>query len=192
MTIEQTITSPLNSCPTFGRSVIEAGQTLHLLVANPDRPDTWWAWNPTSCTLELVTPPEELMSEGSDPNVLLQAVVASHRDVQERLQTAERQLNQLQNTIGQIRDYAVERHEGGDICLQGLREFLEHFGLDTYPTQIEVDISVHGTATINASNVESALNRIRFLIDGFEFSGDEPDDAVEFYLGSVDVEPRES
>ena len=96
-----------------------------------------------------------------------------------------------QKAIAQIREYAIERHQAGDICLSRLQALLEAFGLDNYPAQVEVNITVHGTVSINASDVESALNRIRFLVDGIEFSGDEEDEDVEFSLGSVEVEPRE-
>jgi len=184
-----------NSTPTmplFGRTVIEAGQTVHLLEENPERPGTWWAWNPTSSRVELVTPPEVLdATETLNPAELTRSLVKAFTSLQERLEASEGLSSSCQKTIAQIREYAIERHQAGDICLQGLRDFLEHFGLDNYPAQVEVNVTVHGTASINASDVESALNRIRFLVDGIEFSGDEEDEDVEFSLGSVEVEPRE-
>jgi hypothetical protein len=47
-------------------------------------------------------------------------------------QQQERQTAEFHDVLSRIRDYAIERHEEGGICLEGLNEFLRAFGLPEY------------------------------------------------------------
>lgn len=191
MLLTDEISEQITYTPAFGQSVVEAGQTVHLLAENSDRPGTWWAWNPTG-TIDLVTPTEDSRgSEAVDPASLALQIVRGFQGLQERLERWDRINATTATRMTDIRDYAVAAHERGDICLQGLRDFLEAFDLDPYPGTIEVSIAMYGSATINAADVDTAISRVRYLLDGFAHSGESSDDDFTIELGSIEVDERD-
>lgn len=171
--------------PMFGMSVIEHDQRLILLAENPDRPSTWHAMNTATAGVELCTPsaaPRGLQTvDGSEVGRSLFSALAS---LQQRLAASE----VLTTQLAQIRDYAVAAHERGDICLQGLQEFLEHFDLQPYPHTIEVQVSMYGTASINAADLDTAIRRVRYVLDGFAHSGASDSDDFTIELGSIEID----
>jgi hypothetical protein len=57
-----------------------------------------------------------------------------------------------------IRDYAIERHEAGDICRNGLDRFLEEFDFAPYHNRIRVDYTLKGSYVVDSSSDEDVAD----------------------------------
>ncbi|MCX4856633.1 hypothetical protein [Streptomyces canus] len=55
-----------------------------------------------------------------------------------------------------IRQYAVDRHEEGDICREGLDDFLANFGLASYVTRVRVEYTITGSYEVDPSSEAAA------------------------------------
>ena len=55
-----------------------------------------------------------------------------------------------------IRTYAIERHEDGDICRDGLNRFLLHFDLAPYRTRVQVSYTITGSYEVEDSSETEA------------------------------------
>jgi hypothetical protein len=172
----------------FGQRVIQGDRTLVLLVEDPANPASWHALDTQSGAIEAITPPASLYAvDRVEPTDLALQVVEVLKSASRRSETAENLVSSCQTRLQEIRDYAIERHEVGDICASGLREFLEHFGMEPFTRTFEFTVSLHGSVSINADNVDAAASRLRYLIDGVAYSGDTSEDDVNFTLGSIEV-----
>ena len=59
-----------------------------------------------------------------------------------------------------IRDYAIERHEAGDICRPGLDRFLDEFDFEPYHNRIRVEYTLKGSYVVDNSNDEDVSDDV--------------------------------
>lgn len=62
-------------------------------------------------------------------------------------ETEQRQVHIEQ--LAAIRQYAIARHEGGEICRSGLENFLATFDMEPYVTRVRVGYTISGTYLVN-------------------------------------------
>ncbi|MFI5882063.1 hypothetical protein [Streptomyces sp. NPDC051554] len=55
-----------------------------------------------------------------------------------------------------IRQYAIDRHEDGDICREGLDDFLAKFSLAAYETRVRVAYTITGSYEVHPSSEDAA------------------------------------
>jgi hypothetical protein len=55
-----------------------------------------------------------------------------------------------------IRQYAVDRHEDGSICREGLDDFLSNFGFPPYETRVRVEYTITGSYEVNPGSEAAA------------------------------------
>jgi hypothetical protein len=55
-----------------------------------------------------------------------------------------------------IRQYAVDRHEDGDICREGLDGFLAAFGFQPYETRVRVEYTITGSYEVDPGSEAAA------------------------------------
>ncbi|RPF40760.1 hypothetical protein EDD96_4537 [Streptomyces sp. Ag109_G2-6] len=56
-----------------------------------------------------------------------------------------------------IRDYAIEAHENGSICRDGLDSFLSAFEFEPYMTTVKVTYTISGSYEVENSSEEAAI-----------------------------------
>ena len=64
---------------------------------------------------------------------------------------------------------------------------LRHFDLDPYQPRYQVPVTVSATVHITADDADAAQRRVRYLIDGLSYSGDNDEDEVEVTLDDTQV-----
>ncbi|WP_369186536.1 hypothetical protein [Streptomyces sp. R08] len=71
-----------------------------------------------------------------------------------------------------IRQYAVDRHEDGDICRDGLDDFLAKFSLAPYETRVRVEYTITGSYEVDpgseAAAEEDALKYLQPDLSGLD------------------------
>lgn len=192
MTNDIDITEFDTDTPCRGRTfTYSSGQGIVLMPASDD--DRWVILNPGTHTVETIRLAHVAwsLSIATDEEILtglVDACQTTFRRAMEGRTEAER----LNATIGEIREYAIDKHRDGHFCRDGLNEALEHFGLDRYDPRYTATITVTATAEINADSAGDALSRLRHLVDGIAYSGDEYTDDLEIsttdiHVGEIDA-----
>ncbi|GAB7183041.1 hypothetical protein ATKI12_2872 [Kitasatospora sp. Ki12] len=59
-------------------------------------------------------------------------------------------------TLADIRQYAIARHEDGSICREGLDRFLEEFEFEPYVTRVRVDYTISGSYEVEGHDATFA------------------------------------
>ncbi|MEU6351056.1 hypothetical protein ABZ896_17235 [Streptomyces sp. NPDC047072] len=82
-----------------------------------------------------------------------------------------------------IRQYAIERHQNGDICSDGLDAFLEEFGMKPYVERVRVRYTITGSYEVAPGDEDAVRNDAEQYL-GPNLSGlDDVDDySVDFTL----------
>lgn len=87
-----------------------------------------------------------------------------------------------------VRQYAVDRHEDGDICREGLDDFLANFGLASYETRIRVEYTITGSYEVDpgseAAAEEDALKYLQPNLSGLD---DVDDDTSTYEVSGIQV-----
>ncbi|NEA65326.1 hypothetical protein [Streptomyces sp. SID12488] len=87
-----------------------------------------------------------------------------------------------------IRQYAVDRHEEGEICRGGLEDFLISFGFVPYESRVRVEYTITGSYEVNPGNEaaaeEDALKYLRPDLSGLD---DVDDDTSTYEVSGVQV-----
>lgn len=75
--------------------------------------------------------------------------VATHRAATDRIRGLYEEIDEGRRfhdrRLAEIRAYAIARHRDGDICREGLNEFLTHFDLDPYRPRHVVRFTISGS-----------------------------------------------
>lgn len=58
--------------------------------------------------------------------------------------------------LAEIRAYAIRRHQDGDICRDGLNEFLTEFDLDKYQPRVRIRYTISGSYEVDGSDPDTA------------------------------------
>jgi len=74
-------------------------------------------------------------------------------------ETEQRQLH-IEQLIA-IRQYAITRHEVGDICQSGLNAFLETFGMEPYVPRLRVNYTISGSYEVQQRSADFAESDAR-------------------------------
>jgi hypothetical protein len=123
---------------------------------------------PASIPAEPVTDPDR------EAAVLRKAVASLNELRQQAVQAAWTQRNHQLSLLDDIRSYAIEAHEAGDICQDGLNEFLRTFDLpEYYPQRVRVAYTLGGTFTVAATSEARALT---YLANALRPSFEQVDD----------------
>lgn len=62
------------------------------------------------------------------------------------------------DVLADIREYAISRHELGDICRGGLNEFLRHFDLTQYEPRLQVNYTITGSYAVDNTDSDAATH----------------------------------
>ena len=192
MTIDTSLTEIDTDMPCRGRTFTYfSGQGIVLMPACDD--DMWVILNPGTHTVETIRLGHVAWSLriATDEEILtglVNACQTTFRRAMEGRAEAER----LDATICEIREYAIDKHRDGHFCRDGLNEALEHFGLDRYDPRYTATIALTATAEINADTPDDARSRLRHLIDGVAYSGDEHTDDLDITIDELEISEIES
>ena len=192
MTIDTSLTDIDTDTPCRGRTfTYSSGQGIVLMPATDD--DRWLILNPGTHTVETIRLGHVAWSSSIATHEeiltgLVNACQTTFRQAMEGQTEAER----LDATIGEIREYAIDKHRDGHFCRDGLNEALEHFGLERYEPRYTATITLTATAEINADTPDDARSRLRHLIDGVAYSGDEHSDDLDITMDDIDISEIES
>ncbi|BAJ30991.1 hypothetical protein KSE_52150 [Kitasatospora setae KM-6054] len=85
-----------------------------------------------------------------------------------------------------IREYAIERHEAGDICREGLNNFLEHFDFDPYVTRVKVKFTMTGSFVVDSDSAGATEDDVNDYLKPDLSSVDNVDDQTVDYEVTVD------
>jgi hypothetical protein len=178
-----TTVQPIYTC---GDRITREGRTYLLLAVNQE--GGWWALNVTENTFESIIPAtEDLSGERLDHTTVVSEVVHGINALQVRCLNAERASSSSTRLVERIREYAIERQANGEICRSGLDEFLEHFDLEPVEDSYGFDIVVFARASITAESQDSAVSRLRYLIDGVAYSAQEDNDQLSITMQGIDI-----
>lgn len=175
------------NAPAQGRKFrYSSGRGIALMPAEVD--GTWCILNPDTHSvetvrLERVDWQDELVGGEEILRALVMACQATFARAMQDRGDAER----LDATIDEIREYAIDKHREGHFCRAGLNEALEHFGLERYEPRYTAVVTVNATAEINADSLEEAGRRIRHLVDGLAYSGENYNDALDITIDEISV-----
>jgi hypothetical protein len=61
-----------------------------------------------------------------------------------------------EQVLTDIRAYAVDKHQNGDICRSGLNDFLEHFGLAVFEPRVRVCFTISGSYDVEGDDADAA------------------------------------
>ncbi|MEV0534728.1 hypothetical protein [Kitasatospora sp. NPDC050463] len=93
-----------------------------------------------------------------------------------------------QGQLGAIRQYAVNRHEDGDICREGLEDFLAAFDFEPYITRVRVDYTISGSYEVEGHDAafveEDAQGYVQPNLSSLD---DVVDESSTFEVTCVDV-----
>ncbi len=113
----------------FGKKV-QINNTEYYLIINKDS-DSWMAFNTATQDVEQITLSEATQCSRSDE---LPTLVGMLSDALLKLQGQRNDLSHFiertSNKLTEIRQYDIDRHQQGEICRDGLDQFLEHFGME--------------------------------------------------------------
>lgn len=178
---------------TLNEALTDIGVTIRydgrdLLVIGHDGPD-YLALDPGQLRIRTVDPHNASSTISKvEMTEVVRTLTTALTAAQGGLQDAERALSAQQQLVRDIREYAIERHRAGDICREGLDQAFVHFELHPYMPRHSIAVTIVANIGINATSEEEALDRVRFLIDGIAYSGDNHDDDIEVALDSVQTQ----
>lgn len=184
MTLDSTLDSA--TTPTRGRAfTYSSGRGIVLM---PYGDETWAILNPASQTVDTIRLDHVTWdtTTASDEEILVGLVDACQATFRRAMQHRS-EVERLDATISEIREYAIDRHREGHYCRDGLNDALEHFGLDRYEPRYTACITITATAEINADTPHDAESRLRHLIDGVAYSGDTYTDDLDLSLTDVEI-----
>ena len=125
---------------------IDDTDAVVLTVTGPDEVQLWTGDGVTSyagsTVVEPVTDPVRTES------VLRQAIASLNTLRREALETTLSLAEQHAATLAVVRDYAVEAYRDGDICEDGLNEFLRTFDLGEYEPYVGLNYTMAGSLTV--------------------------------------------
>ncbi|MFD7168628.1 hypothetical protein [Streptomyces violascens] len=142
-----------------------------LRVIDPDLIEVYFAGRITAygtkvLEIQPVTDPvarEAALRDAAEAlSICRQVAIAAHAD-QRRSHT---------ELLKMIRQYAVDRHEDGDICREGLDDFLESFNFMPYATRVRVEYTITGSYEVDpggkAAAEEDALKYLQPDLSGLD------------------------
>jgi hypothetical protein len=134
-------------CPT----VIRLDGTEAVVLATADgEVQLWTGDGVTTCSVDtLVEPVTDLARTDT---VLRQAVAALNALRLHALATVTGLAERQAVTLAAIRDYAITAHRDGDICRDGLDEFLHTFDLGEYDPHVDIAYTITGSLAIAGSD----------------------------------------
>lgn len=184
MTIDITPETPIT--PTRGCTFTYSSGTGIVLMPSED--GTWTILNPTLQVVESIRLDHVSWEEGrSSDEQILMGLVDACRATFTRAMHDRAEVDRLDATISDIREYAIDKHREGHYCREGLNDALTHFGLDRYEPRYLARVTVSATAEINADTARDAELRLRHLIDGIAYSGDRADDDLDMTFDDLDI-----
>ena len=189
MTTNTTDTQTTSANPLQrGRTFRHWGGTWTLIAPNPDAEGSWVAVNTDTHAMAIMAVVDVVWSgQTLDDDQLAAEVATAWQALHQRWENVQARLVEKEQTIADIRAYAIDRHLEGAFCRDGLNTALRHFDLDPYQPRYQVPVTVSATVHITADDPDSAQRRVRYLIDGLAYSGDNDDDEVEVTLDDTQV-----
>lgn len=192
MTSDTSLTEINTEMPCRGRTfTYSSGQGIVLMPASDD--DKWVILNPGTDIVETIRLGHVAwsLSIATDEEILTGLIHACQTNFG-RAMEGRAEAERLDATISEIREYAIDKHRDGHFCRDGLNEALEHFGLDRYDPRYTATITLTATAEINADTPDDARSRLRHLIDGVAYSGEEYTDDLDITMSDIDISEIES
>jgi hypothetical protein len=148
-----------------------SGRAVIVLARSRDLPDHIDVHTGTAFrSLSADTPAAALTDAARHVELLAQFL--AHVIDQEARHAVDRQRAEADHrkVLDEIRTYAIDRHEEGAYCREGLNEFLHHFRLDRYPRQANVRFTIRGSYAVaghDRDEVEAdAEANLRLDLDG--------------------------
>jgi hypothetical protein len=154
---------------------LEGTAAVVLAAAGQDEVQLWMRGGVVSYAADTVALP---VTDPADTEpVLCQALASLNALRRQAREATTRMAEQQDQTLAAIRDYAIEAHRNGDICGDGLDEFLYAFDLDEYDPYVGVTYRMTGSVTVAGADeaaVRSAmaqalapdLRAVRWVKDG--------------------------
>lgn len=167
---------------------VEINNSIFYLLINKDS-DSWMAFNTATQNVEQITLSEATECSQSEE---LPTLVGMLSDALQKLQGQRNDLSHFiertSNKLTEIRQYAIDRHQQGEICRDGLDQFLEHFGMEPDKEIFQCQVRIEATASIRSRDPEAAVARLQYLLDGVAYSGHENADELGVTMDSLDIE----
>lgn len=91
--------------------------------------------------------------------------------------------------LAAIRQYAITRHEGGEICRGGLENFLATFDMEPYNPRVRVDYTISGHFEVEANDTEFVADNARGYLGPDLLGLDDFDSDSSEYAVDVEVTP---
>jgi hypothetical protein len=98
-----------------------------------------------------------------------------------------------ERVLTDIRAYAVDKHQAGDICRSGLNDFLTAFGLPEFQPRVRVRYTLTGSYDVDADDADAARSDARgYLKPDLSELDNVIDDSDTFTVHVDDVEELDS
>ncbi|PKV88180.1 hypothetical protein [Streptomyces sp. TLI_146] len=126
-----------------------------LRVAEPDLIEVYFAGRITAYgtkVLEIQPIADPAVREAALRNAVEALSICRHVAIQAHADQR-RSHNEL---LEMIRQYAIVRHEEGDICREGLDDFLESFNLMPYEPRVRVEYTITGSYVVDSGGEAAA------------------------------------
>jgi hypothetical protein len=116
--------------------------------------------------------------------------LAAHRAATDRIRGLYTDLDDARRfhdqALTDIRAYAIRRHRDGDICRDGLNEFLTHFDLDPYRPRHRVQFTIRGSFEVTPDADRDTGDTEDDVRDYLRIDTDEVDGVID-YAVDIDV-----
>ncbi|MFD9486289.1 hypothetical protein ACFWBX_20360 [Streptomyces sp. NPDC059991] len=157
LTTETLRTLPPQDLAALLPAAVQIGETkaVVLRVADPDLIEVYFAGRITAYgtkVLEIQPIADPMVREAA----LRDAVEALSICRQVAIQAHTDQRRSHSELLEMIRQYAIVRHEEGDICREGLDDFLESFNLMPYETRVRVEYTITGSYEVDPGGEAAA------------------------------------
>ena len=114
-----------------GRTFRHWGGTWTLIAPNPDAEGSWVAVNTDTHAMAIMAVVDVVWTGQSlDDDQLAAEVATAWQALHQRWENVQARLVEKEQTITDIRPYAIDRHLEGAFCRDGLNNALRHFDLD--------------------------------------------------------------
>ena len=178
------ITSPAAERLDAGTTVTDYGFDAVVLGYTPDGDVELCRLDGRITRHRASATPVVLIGEPLRQTAVLRAAVA--------VLIAERRRTVMQHaaTLDQVRSAAIEKHnDGGEICRDGLNDFLRAFGMAPYEPQVRVHFSIHGSYDADTTEeFEAQTDAEDHLLVDLANVSSALDDSLSFKVEVTDVD----
>lgn len=165
LTTETLRTLPPQDLAALLPAAVQIGEAnaVVLRVADPDLIEVYFAGRITAYgtkVLEIQPIPDPVAREAALRDAVEALSICRHVAIQAHADQ-HRSHNEL---LEAIRQYAIVRHEEGDICREGLDDFLESFNLMPYETRVRVEYTITGSYEVDpGGEVAAEEDALKYL-----------------------------